>query len=452
MLQVERDAMDERVLSIRQDLENGLLPLGLYNDPDIAESEIDRIFMRCWVFVGHESEIPGPGDYCIRYIGDDPFILVRDERGGIQLLLDLCRHRGTQICRAEKGNASHFRCPYHGWTYKNSGELVGIPFRENGFADLDTNEWGLIKAAKVQSYEGLVFATLDDNAQDLEEYLGDLRWYLDSILKLTEWEVVGEPQRTVMDVDWKVMSENSAGDGYHVMTTHKSAIDLNLEARSDIPHNSLKMGHIGQVSGHALHWEIFNSDTDYFCGYQSDVKALFKGDRISKTQFDFAKRTLGFNAYIFPNLSLISYAGISGIDRPKNSYFILRLRTPRGPGKLEEMLWQLVPKGASPTAKDLLQKNGITHFTPAGNLEEDDISIVTGITRGALSKYARKINMKLSYQMGDRKNSGTGGLTKGWPGPGVSYDNSFTDVCQRTFWSQWCRWMMSRPKPLEPHS
>jgi phenylpropionate dioxygenase-like ring-hydroxylating dioxygenase large terminal subunit len=91
----------------------------IYSDRDVHAAELERIFRHCWLFVAHESEIPEPGDYVTRVLGVDPVIVVRDERGDVQVLHNACRHRGVKLCRAAMGNASHFRCSYHGWTYAN---------------------------------------------------------------------------------------------------------------------------------------------------------------------------------------------------------------------------------------------------------------------------------------------------------------------------------------------
>src|SRR5712692_6000509 len=167
-----------------RDLHQGPLPLRISNDPHIYHLEQRRIFARNWVFVAHESEIPFPGDYVLRYIGPDRWIVVRDDEGRIQVLFDSCRHRGTQLCRADRGNTSQFRCPYHGWTYKNTGELAGVPNRAAAYEGLNEAEWGLLHAPQVDSYRGLVFACLDEQSPPLNDHLGDFRWYLDIHLAL----------------------------------------------------------------------------------------------------------------------------------------------------------------------------------------------------------------------------------------------------------------------------
>ena len=100
----------------------------LYTDPAIFAEELRKIWYRTWVFVGHESEVAQPGDYVRKRLGLQDVIMTRDRDGELHLLLNRCAHRGNQVCDDAKGNASAFRCPYHGWTYRNNGELVGFPF------------------------------------------------------------------------------------------------------------------------------------------------------------------------------------------------------------------------------------------------------------------------------------------------------------------------------------
>src|SRR4051812_29235956 len=118
---------------IISDVRQGMIPARLYSDPEIFELERRRLFGRTWAFLAHESEIPDNGDYVVRRIVDDSFIVCRDEYGAIRVLFNMCLHRGMQVCRSELGNASHFRCPYHAWTYKNTGELTGVPFHEDAY-------------------------------------------------------------------------------------------------------------------------------------------------------------------------------------------------------------------------------------------------------------------------------------------------------------------------------
>ena len=168
----ERDAAVNDLLHGMEDsLDSGMLPARIFNDPNIHTREYKQIFSRAWCFIGHESEIPSPGDYVLRYIAEDPFIFVRDEAGVVRMFLDACRHRGVRVCRAEKGNASQFRCSYHGWMYKNTGDFIGAPEFQEAYKGFDRSQQGLLSPAQVDSSRGFFFATMDPNAPRLRTIL-----------------------------------------------------------------------------------------------------------------------------------------------------------------------------------------------------------------------------------------------------------------------------------------
>ncbi len=119
---------------VLEDVRRGMIPAHIYNDKELFELEKERLFSRSWLFVAHESEVPPEaGDYVVRRVLEDSFIISRDEQGQVRALFNMCLHRGMQVCRAEMGNASHFRCPYHGWSYRNDGRLVGLPFHKEAY-------------------------------------------------------------------------------------------------------------------------------------------------------------------------------------------------------------------------------------------------------------------------------------------------------------------------------
>jgi fatty-acyl-CoA synthase len=144
----------------------------LYTDPAIFQAELERIWYRTWVYVGHTSEVPEPGDYVLKAIGPQPVIMTRDKQGNVHLLLNRCTHRGNLVCDAERGNSSAFRCPYHGWTFSNTGQLLGYPFSAGyGGRELKA-ELGLARVPRVAERHGFVFGSFAEDGLTLEEHLG----------------------------------------------------------------------------------------------------------------------------------------------------------------------------------------------------------------------------------------------------------------------------------------
>jgi N,N-dimethyl phenylurea N-demethylase alpha subunit len=119
--------LDALLGRVERSLADDLLPVDIFNDEEIFRAEMERIFLKSWVFLGHESELANKGDFVVRRIGVDAVIVTRDQSGALNVLSNHCRHRGTEICRTDRGNAHHFTCPYHGWMYKCNGDWAGAP-------------------------------------------------------------------------------------------------------------------------------------------------------------------------------------------------------------------------------------------------------------------------------------------------------------------------------------
>jgi phenylpropionate dioxygenase-like ring-hydroxylating dioxygenase large terminal subunit len=162
------------------DKDRGMISRRVFWDDEIYQLELDRIFTRCWLLLGHESQVAMPGQYFTTWMGDEPIIVTRDREHRVQAMINSCRHRGNSVCRADVGQTRAFLCAYHGWTYGLDGSLIGVPGDEERYhGDLDRGQWGLIRVPQVASYKGLIFGSFDPSAPPLEDYLGQTRWALD---------------------------------------------------------------------------------------------------------------------------------------------------------------------------------------------------------------------------------------------------------------------------------
>ena len=149
----------------------GMIPAHIYNDAAIFDLEKTRVFERSWLFVAHTSEIPAAGDFVVRRVLRDSFMITRDESGEVRAFFNMCLHRGMQICRAEAGTASTFRCPYHGWTYRNDGRLLGLPFHQEAYggeAVFPKQDQRLLPAPSLAVSDGFIFINLDPSAAPLD--------------------------------------------------------------------------------------------------------------------------------------------------------------------------------------------------------------------------------------------------------------------------------------------
>lgn len=438
-------------------LEEGLVAARIFNDERIHRAELERVFGRAWTFMAHESEIPAPGDYVLRYIGTDPFIVVRDEGGTVRVLFDACRHRGAQVCRAERGNASHFRCSYHGWTYKNTGEMIGAPSFRDAYPNLDRSRWGLIAAAKVDQVHGFIFATLDPDAPDLDDYLGGMRWYLDLMFAINRsgLEVVGEPQRWNMRSDWKSGADNFSGDDYHTLFLHKSMGEIGaipIDARANMTGYHIQAG-----NGHCLSFSIAESAEDggpTFWGFPAGIVETFDASAVSPKQFDIARRSRVAVGNIFPNLSfLLSPLTVKPRTVEPVTVFTIRQWQPRGPGRTEAWVWFLTWKDAPQADRAKVYQAGIGTFSAGGIFEQDDAEPWQSIARGARSTVARTHDLQLNYQMGLGA-SPSARFEPEWPGPGVAFRPRYEEGVQRALYRRWLDYMESEvypaPRPASP--
>ncbi len=439
---------EDLVEALRESLKDGQVPSKIFHDEDIYKLEKERLFSKTWNFLAHESEILNNGDYVVRYIADDSFIVSRDNKGEVHVHLNSCSHRGMELSNVERGNSSHFRCPYHGWTFKNDGRLIGVPLEKRVYGnDSNIKHTCSLVAPQVGIYNGLIFACIDPHAESLDEYLGDFKWYLDIYTNKTKGgiEVVGAPQRWVAEADWKTGSDNFVGDVYHVQVTHRG----NFEVTAKLTNTNIEnfdmhtTGGIQVTAGKGGLCLVEASPTtvlgmpDFL--HESMKENLPEQLAILNSE-EFSLKEL--NGTIFPNFSLLA---VPGIQLPDGNiavphFLTLRVWRPIGVGKMEIWSWVVVDKGSPDWYKERAYQEYVKTFGPSGTFEQDDAENWQGITKIAKGSMAK--NRYLNYRMG-QDNDHHKQLTN-WPGPGKAYYSAVNEVNQREFFSLYADYLSKK--------
>ena len=197
---------------------------GIFTDKDLFDLEIKHIFEGNWVFLAHESQIPEIGDYYTTTIGRQPVVITRNKDGDLNAILNTCSHRGATLCRRKRGNKTSFTCPFHGWTFNNSGKLLKARDQKKGGYPESFNVDGshdLKHIARFESYRGFLFGSLNADVLPLEQYLGETTKVIDNIVDQDPEgiEVIRGTSTYTYEGNWKLTAENGA-DGYHVGTVH----------------------------------------------------------------------------------------------------------------------------------------------------------------------------------------------------------------------------------------
>ena len=282
----------------------------IYTDQAIFQAELEKIWYRTWVYVGHASEIPNANDFAMKSIGPQPIIMTRDREGKIHLLLNRCAHRGNQVCTRDHGNARSFTCPFHGWNFANNGQLGGFPF-PSGYEGVDKGDLGLGRVARVDSYKGFIFGSFSKEGPALQEHLGAAREAIDRLVRNSP---SGEVEITVgflkhkVKANWKLLLENET-DGYHPKFVHASIFNVadspigNLYgADSTAITRYLGNGHSEndlrpefRRQGKPLRW--FGTSAERFPEYVSRMQEAYGMEKANEIMIDGTPHIM-----IFPNL------------------------------------------------------------------------------------------------------------------------------------------------------
>jgi phenylpropionate dioxygenase-like ring-hydroxylating dioxygenase large terminal subunit len=419
----------------------------IYTDQAIYRLEMERIFARCWLFLGHESELPNPGDFVTRYMGEEPVILWRDRDGALRCYLNVCTHRGNRVCRLDAGRARAFTCTYHGWTFSDQGRLIGVPqFNEGYHRELPRERLGLREVAGLDTYKGLIFATWDPSAPSLRDSLGDFTFYLDSLVDRREGgiEFLGGVVKWLLPANWKIAQVNFQGDTYHGPTTHASValsrvnaaqprsierfarprMSPRAEAAAVSRRQVAAITSLGGVTADKHPYPLADGETD--SGWEP-------GERLTRIRMEYERSIAGEVAArfhdagsryvrighggLFPNLSFMG-----------GGHSTIRVWHPRGPDKTELWSWVYVDRAAPQEVRDAIRRTTMFNFGPAGAFEQDDLDNWDACTAGSRGAISRQVPANVQQGLGhERFDEDVPGLVSGLS----------TELAERDFFRAW---------------
>ena len=375
---------------------NGTQRKEIFLSRNIYDLEMERIFARAWLFLTHESQIPKAGDYIVTKMGEDEVIVARQRDGSIKAFLNVCRHRGAQVCPAESGNAKGFVCGYHGWAYGLDGKLEGVPFEKELYkCRLDKAAHSLVPVARVEAYHGFVYGCFDASAPSLRDYFGEYAWYLDTWMDVTGGvELVGPPTRSLLRCNWKTPAENFCGDAYHVGWTHAAALKAlggplsALAGNAGLPPQGAGL-QVTTRHGHGI-GVLYDANPALLGDLIPDIMA-WQAQRRAQVERKLGATRARFyvshlNATIFPNCSYLwgTYA--------------FKVWQPRAPDEIEVLTWALVESEMPADLKQRLTHSVHRTFGTAGMLESDDNDNMESMCRMGRGYMSRQGS--LNSQMG----------------------------------------------------
>ncbi|WP_437882265.1 Rieske 2Fe-2S domain-containing protein [Pseudomonas sp. LRF_L74] len=342
----------------------------VFTDPELFELEMKHIFENGWIYLAHESQIPGNNDYFTTHIGRQPVVITRDKQGELHGLINACAHRGAVLCRRKQGNKGSFTCPFHGWTFSNAGKLLKVKDAKTGGYperfDCDGSH-DLKRLAHFQNYRGFLFGSLSEQTLSLEDYLGETRVIIDQIVDQAPegLEVLRGNSSYFYDGNWKLQIENGA-DGYHVSSVHwnysatMQRRNYEAEGTRTVDANGWSKS-IGGVyayeHGHILLWtRLINPEVRPVFEHRDELAAKFGATRadiiVGQTR----------NLCLYPNVYLMDQFSTQ-----------IRVVRPIAVDKTEVTIYCFAPKGESDKARTLRIRQYEDFFNVTGMGTPDDL-------------------------------------------------------------------------------
>ena len=431
------------------DARAGTVSRDIFVDDAIYRDELEQVFARMWLFVGHESQIPNPGDFFVSRMGAESVILCRDRESKIHVFLNTCRHRGMKVCRYDEGNTPLLTCPYHAWSYALDGTLAGVPMYNALYEGvLDKSKWGLIEVAQMTNYKGTIWATWDTAAPSFIAYLGDAKLHLDFTLDARDGreggsEVFGGIQKWIVPSNWKLGAENFLGDTYHNISHRSvdlvgigpSALRGKVRGRRDNEAPGAQELWISFAQGHGVHSAMRSVENEYAPTFldSDDVEDYFRAC------FEERKRRLGEQSRLFSRTGTI-FPNTSYHGQQPRALFVWH---PHSATSVEIWRFYLVDRDTPPAVKDFLRHYYMRYSGPAGMTEQDDTenwNYATAASRGTIAR-----RFPYNYQQS------SGAVATDDPVPGT-VSLQITEENARNFYSRWRDCMIAPSwSDLQPH-
>jgi phenylpropionate dioxygenase-like ring-hydroxylating dioxygenase large terminal subunit len=420
------------------DPERGLISREIFVDEAVYRLEQERIFCKQWLFIGHASQIPEPGDYFQSRMGEENVIMVRAKDGQINVFLNSCRHRGMKVCRYDAGNAAVFTCPYHGWSYGLNGDLIGVPrFKDVYYGELDRSQYGLL-AARTCNHRGMVWATWNVDGPDFYEFMGDMLQFHDSLLEPAdggdgEMEALPGVQKWTVPCNWKFPSENNIGDHYHgVSHVSVELVGIGPSGRGSKRHGDGGNRTVAMTafpkSGHGSRGGKHNPDAvvrypfPNFSDPPTEAwhRAAWERHQVNRPGERPEWDRLGSGGNIFPNMNYMS-------RWPRT----IEVVHPQSPTSCEMWRWYLVDKDMPLEVKQFLRAYSLRYSGPAGMTEQDDMENWAYATMASQGAMARKLPYNMQQGLGRVVDSDT-------PIKGARYSMGYvSESSAMVFYSRW---------------
>lgn len=437
------------------DVENREVSVAVLHDQELYELELERIFAKAWLMIGHETEIPNVGDYVVRLMGEDQVIVARAADGQVHVSLNVCPHRAMHICLSDNGNARVHKCIYHGWAFRPDGSFIGAPIeKEQMHGNIRTKDKLGLKKARVQLYGGLIFATWNQDGPSLEDWLGDMKFYYDMLFARTDkgLEVLGPPQRLTIDANWKTAGEQSACDGFHTLTLHGSVIDIGaMGGEADTEHESAPAMYGINLSGNGHSLRCIPADTSWALAHgKGDLTpeerlAAFPPPGITPELLPEVKRNMSAEQLhvlakappvvggMFPNMNILFiYSPLR--DGTLGSALVLHTIMPKGPHHFEWTTYYFAETGTSEHVK-VMMRAAATHGTgTSGIIEQDDSDTWPHMTESARGVIGRTETLKYQAILGENRPAD-------WPDKAKVYEGFGKDDAQWEWWLAYHRLM-----------